>query len=120
MTTPCELLVRAGRGDREAFAALYDRTCGPAYRLALCLAGNPRDAEELLCRGYLEAWRRAPGFDPAQGSAAAWLLGHVLRLGREQGCDDGPAARVPAQRPAEAGSVLSTRSAREVVASTPR
>lgn len=115
MNSACELLARAARGDHTAFAQLYDVTCRPAYRLALCLAGDPGAAQELLRRSYVEAWRTAPRFDPEKGSAVAWLLATVQRVAREQ-----PAAGVPAQRPAEAGWVLSTRIAREVVASTPR
>ncbi len=78
-----ELLQRSGRGDRVAFAELYDATCGPAYRLAQCLAGEA-GADEVLVRGYLEAWRNAPLFDPAQGSALGWLLGHVQRVAEAQ------------------------------------
>lgn len=83
MAVTNELLLRSGRGDRDAFARLYDATCGPAYRLALCLAGEA-DADEVLVQGYVEAWRAAPRFDPAQGSALAWLLRHVQRVAKEQ------------------------------------
>jgi RNA polymerase sigma-70 factor (ECF subfamily) len=79
----CELLVRSGRGDREAFAELYDITSGPAFRLARCLAGE-EGAEEVFVRGYLEAWRAAAEFDPAQGSAVAWLLRRLQRVAAEQ------------------------------------
>lgn len=112
MTSPAELLVRAGHGDRAAFAELYDATSAPAYRLALCLTGDPRAADDLLVRSYLEAWRVASRYDPAQGSAARWLLSLVQRLAQE--------GRAAPGRPAEPGWVLSTRRAREVVASTPR
>lgn len=112
MTTPCELLVRAGSGDRAAFSRLYDVSCRPAYRLALCLTGDPGAADDLLILSYLEAWRTAPRFDPARGSAVGWLLATVQRLGQES--RRGPGL------PAEAGWVLSTRIASAVVASTPR
>jgi RNA polymerase sigma-70 factor (ECF subfamily) len=80
----CELLLlRSGRGDRAAFAQLYDATCGPVYRLALCLAGEA-GADEVLVQGYLAAWHAAPRFDPAQGSALVWLLRQVHDVAREQ------------------------------------
>lgn len=82
-TSTCELLLRSGHGDRLAFAQLYDATCGPAYRLARCLAGAA-GADELLVRAYLEAWRAAPRFDPERGSALAWLLHQVQRVAAEQ------------------------------------
>lgn len=86
MAATRELLLQAGRGDRDAFARLYDATCGPAYRLALCLVGEA-NAGEVLVQGYREAWRAAPRFDPAQGSALAWLLRHVQRVAKEEWSD---------------------------------
>lgn len=86
MAATRDLLLRAGRGDRDAFAGLYDATCGPAYRLALYLAGEA-NADEALVQGYVEAWRAAPQFDPEQGSALAWVLRHVQRVAREQWSD---------------------------------
>lgn len=80
------LLLEAGRGDRAAFAQLYDATCGAAYRLALCLAGEA-SAADVLVQAYVEAWRAAPLFDPAHGSALVWLLGHVQRVAKEQRAD---------------------------------
>lgn len=78
-----ELLLRSGRGDRAAFAELYDATCEPAYRLARCLAGEA-GADAVMVHGYLEAWRAAPRFDPAGGSALAWVLGHVQRAAAQE------------------------------------
>lgn len=83
MNPTCELLLRSGRGDRVAFAQLYDATCGPAYRLARCLAGEA-GADELLVHGYREAWRTAARFDPVRDSALAWVLRHVQRAAAEQ------------------------------------
>ncbi|GGO90552.1 hypothetical protein GCM10011584_22610 [Nocardioides phosphati] len=77
------LLLQAGRGDRDAFAELYDATSGLAWRFARSLAGEA-NAAEVLVQGYVEAWRAAPRFDPAQGCALAWLLRHVERAASEQ------------------------------------
>ncbi|MDO7868415.1 sigma factor [Nocardioides jiangxiensis] len=77
------LLLQSGRGDPDAFAQLYDVTCGPVYRLAVSLVGEA-NADEVLVQAYVEAWRTAPRFDPAQGTALAWLLRHVQRVAGEQ------------------------------------
>lgn len=64
----------AARGDREAFAALFGhfapRVKGYLRRLGLADA----QAEELAQETMLAVWRRAEQFDPAAGSASAWIF----------------------------------------------
>ena len=73
------LLKRAGRGDQQAFAELYDATSARVYGLAVRVVRNPAQAEEVAQEAYLEVWRSAGRFDPAQGSAVSWLLTIVHR-----------------------------------------
>lgn len=68
------LLVRVGRGDREAFETLYDRYAGPVYSLALKMLGDRQAAEEVAQDVFLAVWRAARDFDPARGGARSWVL----------------------------------------------
>lgn len=72
--TLSDLLVRAGTGDRDAFAGVYDATCASVHRLALCVVGRPETAEEATRRTYLEVWRSACRFDPSRERALSWVL----------------------------------------------
>ena len=69
-----DLLRRSARGDEQAFATFYDATSSRAYGLAVRVVRNPAQAEEVSQEAYLEVWRTASRFDPAQGSAVSWLL----------------------------------------------
>lgn len=75
------LLRRSARGDEEAFAALYDATSARVYGLVLRVVRNPAQAEEVTQEAFLEVWRTASRFDPARGSALAWLMTIAHRKG---------------------------------------
>lgn len=70
------LLLRTGGADSAAFALLYDRTSVIVWRTAR--AQNPTfdEARILLVveTAFLEIWRTAPLFDPAQRSGTAFIL----------------------------------------------
>ena len=76
---PADLLRRSARGDAEAFARLYDATSAKVYGLAVRVVRDPAQAEEVAQESYLEVWRTAARFDPARGSAVAWMLTIVHR-----------------------------------------
>lgn len=82
-TRTCALLARAGRGERDAFAGVYDDTVEAVHLLALCLTRDPDDAVELTRLSYLEAWRTAPRFAPDRVRALPWLLATVQRVAAE-------------------------------------
>lgn len=68
------LLVRAGRGDEDAFARFYDLTSGVAYR-AMCQRYDDRAAAEAATEAlYLRAWDLAPRHAGSGLSPLAWLL----------------------------------------------
>ena len=69
-----DLLRRAGRADEAAFARLYDATSSRVFGLALRVVRDPAQAEEVTQEAFLEIWRTASRFDPALGSAFAWIL----------------------------------------------
>ncbi len=68
------LLNRSARGDREAFAEVYDATARRVHGLVLRVVRDPAQAEEVTQEVFLEIWRTASRFDPARGSAVSWLL----------------------------------------------
>ncbi|OBH08583.1 MULTISPECIES: sigma-70 family RNA polymerase sigma factor [unclassified Mycobacterium] len=68
------LLHQVARGDNAAFATLYDLTKARVYGLVTRVVRDPGYGEETTQEIYLEVWRTASQFDPARGSALAWLL----------------------------------------------
>ena len=64
----------AARGDREAFAALFSHFAPRVKGFLLRLGLPDAAAEELAQETMLTVWRRAEQFDPAIGSAAAWIF----------------------------------------------
>ncbi|KQV77029.1 RNA polymerase subunit sigma [Aeromicrobium sp. Root344] len=69
-----ELLVRVGRGDEQAFAAVYDLLGAAVYGLARRVVRDPARAEEIAQEVFIQVWQSAPRFDPARGSAKGWVL----------------------------------------------
>lgn len=68
-------LIEALRGgDADALGALYDRHAPALLGVALRILRSSRDAEDLVHDVFVEAWRRADGYDPERGAVRAWLL----------------------------------------------
>lgn len=68
------LMLRVARGDREAFASLYDRFAGPVYGVVRRVLRDPAQSEEVTQEVLTEAWRTATRFDPDKGRTSTWLL----------------------------------------------
>jgi len=78
-TTPAErLLMRVARGDRVAFAELYDRYASAVYGACLRVLREPQAAEDAAQEAFTAIWRHATAFDAARGAAGAWI-GRVAR-----------------------------------------
>jgi RNA polymerase sigma-70 factor, ECF subfamily len=68
------LLRRVARGDRDAFAAVYDLTKSRVFGLVVRVLRDAGYSEETTQEIYLEVWRTASEYDAAKGSALAWLM----------------------------------------------
>jgi RNA polymerase sigma-70 factor (ECF subfamily) len=69
-----ETLVYAiARGDRSAFAHLYDRQSPLLLALGARILRDSREAEDVLHDVFVEVWKHAGDFDPSRASARTWL-----------------------------------------------
>ncbi|MFT4041415.1 MAG: sigma factor, partial [Thermomicrobiales bacterium] len=66
-----DLVARAQRGDRAAFAALYDRYLNGVYRYCYRLLGSREAAEDANTEVFLRALAALPGY--RAGSYRSWL-----------------------------------------------
>jgi RNA polymerase sigma factor (sigma-70 family) len=67
------LMSRISRGDRAAFAALYDRTSAKLYGICLRLLSSEAEAQDVLQDAYVTVWQKADRFDAAKASPITWL-----------------------------------------------
>jgi RNA polymerase sigma-70 factor (ECF subfamily) len=98
-------MARVARGDREAFAALYDRHAASIMGFLHRLSGRREVAEDLTQETFLRAWRAAPRWQPL-ARVSTWLHLIARRLWwnqaarrrreaarRSRAPDDAPASR---------------------------
>jgi RNA polymerase sigma-70 factor (ECF subfamily) len=73
------LLRRVTTHDRMAFRELYLYASPRLYGIALALTRDRQVASEALQDAMVQVWQQATRFDPAKGSAEAWMTG-ILRF----------------------------------------
>lgn len=78
------LLAATARGDRTAFARLYELTGGTLFGIALGMLGQRDRAEDATQEAYLLVWRKAGQYSPDRGSALAWLTTLTRRCAIDQ------------------------------------
>ena len=71
---PEVLLRRTARGDEAAFEALLRSFAPLVYGVALRVCEDQSLAEEVAQEAFLDLWRTAARFEPAKGSAHAWVV----------------------------------------------
>lgn len=71
--TLAALVASIAAGDQAALAALFDRCFDRVYQIARRIVRDDADAEEVGVEVFHQVWRTASAFDPARGSAWAWL-----------------------------------------------
>jgi RNA polymerase sigma factor (sigma-70 family) len=75
---------RTARGDRDAFAELFDRHARRVYGFCFRQTGDWALAQDLTSITFLEAWRRRRSAVIEDGKAVAWLLGIAHNSVRQQ------------------------------------
>lgn len=68
-----DLIARIGSRELRALDQLYDATVDKLYALAARVAGDPRDAEEVVADVYQYVWEHHAQFDGSRGNGMAWL-----------------------------------------------
>lgn len=68
------LVRQVAGGDERALHALYDRAHHLVFTLALRITCNGATAEEVTLDVFHDLWRRAAGYDPANGTVLGWIM----------------------------------------------
>jgi RNA polymerase sigma-70 factor, ECF subfamily len=68
------LLAEVAKGDHAAFGAVYDQAAPAVLGIVRRVLRDPAQSEEVMQEVLLEIWRTASRFDPATGSATAWIM----------------------------------------------
>ena len=91
----CELFQRfRDHGDTAALGELFDAVSTDLFRVALYVATNPSDAEDLVQATFLTAIESASGFD-ASRPLQPWLTGILTNHARRRRRDGRKADRAP-------------------------
>lgn len=61
-------------GDQFALHALYERAHRIVFTLIVRITANRETAEELTVDVFHDIWRRASGYDPANGTVLGWVM----------------------------------------------
>jgi len=83
MSTPVEitwLLAAVTKGDPAAFERLYQATCAKLYGVVLRILRRHDLAADVMEQAYLQVWKSAGEFNPAQGTPLAWMVAIARRL----------------------------------------
>ncbi|WP_162916833.1 RNA polymerase sigma factor [Dongia deserti] len=68
-------LVRSiAAGDQLALHALYEMAHRPVFTLIMRITANRETAEELTVDVFHDVWRRASGYDAANGTVLGWIM----------------------------------------------
>lgn len=68
------LIERIARGDRDAFATLYDRIAPRVLGLVTRLLRDHAQSEEVVQEVFLEIWQTADRFDASKGTVVTWIM----------------------------------------------
>lgn len=93
------LIGATARGDRAAFATLYQRTAPKLLAILLRILRSKAAAEDALQDVFLKIWQNAESFSPEAGPPVGWLIS----IARNRAIDI-----LRARNPAEPGELEAT------------
>lgn len=73
-TTPEELLEQVGLGCDSSLSELHKRYRKILHYIATCILKDHFGADDVIQDTFVSVWNNARGFDPAEGSATAWMI----------------------------------------------
>jgi len=68
------LILSAQRGDRDAFAQLYEANVERVYRYLLVRWTEPADAEDVTTEVFMQAMKSLPSYKSTGTPLVAWLF----------------------------------------------
>jgi RNA polymerase sigma-70 factor (ECF subfamily) len=111
-----KLVQSIAAGDQLALHALYDRAHRMVFTLVMRLTANRQTAEELTIDVFHDVWRRASGYDPANGTVLGWIMNQArsraidrLRFESRKKRSDGGDMQALAEVAADPRDLLETR-----------
>ncbi len=69
-----DLVSAVAAGDQLALHALYDRAHRLVFTLIVRITGERETAEEVTLDVFHDVWRRASGYDAANGTVLGWIM----------------------------------------------
>ncbi len=89
------------KGDKRAFAELYERREPALYRYALHMSGSKAAAEEVAQEVFVQLMSANTWFDEKRGSLEAWMYGvarNLVRVFRRKGVIGSPYTAEPPEQ----------------------
>ncbi|MDT0582205.1 sigma-70 family RNA polymerase sigma factor [Brumicola blandensis] len=71
------LLLKVARNDRPAFEAIYNKTSGQVYAVALKMLAKPELAEEATQEAFVRIWYNASQYTEGKGTVLTWIISIV-------------------------------------------
>jgi len=103
-------------GDQIALHTLYEMAHRMVFTLALRITANRETAEELTVDVFHDVWRRASGYDAANGTVLGWIMNQArsraidrLRFESRKKRSSGGDVQPPAEPTADPSDVLALR-----------
>jgi RNA polymerase sigma-70 factor, ECF subfamily len=103
-------------GDQLALHALYERAHRVVFTLIVRITANRETAEELTVDVFHDVWRRASGYDAANGTVLGWIMNQArsraidrLRFDSRKKRSQGDGVQPPAEVAADPRDVIELR-----------
>ena len=79
-----DLVRRAAAGDRDAFAAIYERHRLVVYRFARLMSGSDATAEDVTQEVFVTLIRTLPAYEPQRAGLRTYLYGVARNVTRNR------------------------------------